>query len=26
MDLVESTVKCLRSLRAKVLGKQKNER
>uniref|UniRef100_A0A6N2LDC4 Valine--tRNA ligase, mitochondrial n=1 Tax=Salix viminalis TaxID=40686 RepID=A0A6N2LDC4_SALVM len=26
MDLIESTVKCLRSLRAKVLGKQKNER
>lgn len=26
MDLVESTVKCLRSLRAEVLGKSKNER
>ncbi|KAJ4705826.1 Valine--tRNA ligase-like protein [Melia azedarach] len=26
MDLVESTVKCLRSLRAEVLGKPKNER
>ncbi|KDP32641.1 hypothetical protein JCGZ_13191 [Jatropha curcas] len=26
MDLVESTVKCIRSLRAEVLGKQKNER
>ncbi|XP_065880919.1 valine--tRNA ligase, mitochondrial 1 [Euphorbia lathyris] len=26
MDLVESTVKCIRSLRGEVLGKQKNER
>ncbi|KAK4849530.1 hypothetical protein QYF36_025821 [Acer negundo] len=26
MDLVESTVKCLRSLRAEVLGKSTNER
>ncbi|KDO61636.1 hypothetical protein CISIN_1g001289mg [Citrus sinensis] len=26
MDLVESTVRCIRSLRAEVLGKQKNER
>ncbi|EEF32012.1 valine--tRNA ligase, mitochondrial 1 [Ricinus communis] len=26
MDLVESTVKCVRSLRGEVLGKQKNER